>query len=211
MGTVRIFIVEDHPMVREGLREFLSMREDFDIVGMADNLADAEKQVRAMRPDVVLLDIKLGNANGLALVKRLRGPDSRQPKFVVVTSYDDNESISRAMNEHVDGYLHKDTSAGHLIEAIEAVVAGKNYMSPEVGGKLLENNLGLPGGIRMGLTESDLDLLRCIAEGDTNAELAEKFAMSTSTVKRRINVIFDKMGVANRAQAVSGAYRMGIL
>jgi len=211
MPPIRIFLVDDHPVVREGLRSLLASFHDFSVVGEADDAFAIASQVEATRPDVLLLDIRLGNASGIEAARQLR---RNQPsvKIIILTTYDDAEYLQQALAADVHGYLLKSASHEQLAEAIRAVHRGERLLSPPLLGKVMEEFGRLArdkSRHESGLSDQELQVLRGIAAGATNREIAEQLFWSEVTVKRKIQDIIEKLGVANRSQAIAEAIRHG--
>ena len=210
-GVIRVYVVEDHPVVREGIAGFLARTEDIKVVGMTDSLAVAFPEILAVLPDVVLTDIRLGDANGFTLARRLKEEKGDAVKVIVFTSYDDAEYIAQAIRIHVDGFLLKSSSSEYLLEAIRIVHSGGHFLSPEISGKVLEESFLLNRDEHHRQKNEDIVILSGLAQGMTTAQLCERLHLSDSTVKRRIKEIFELLGVNTRAQAVAEAYKRGLL
>jgi len=211
MLPIRIFLVDDHPVVREGLRSLLASFPDFYVVGEAEDAMAITSQVEATQPDVLLLDIRLGNASGIEAARQLR---RSQPsvKIIILTTYDDAEYLQQALAADVHGYLLKSASHEQLAEAIRAVHRGERLLSPPLLGKVMEEFGRLArdkSRHESGLSDQELQVLRGIAAGATNREIAEQLFWSEVTVKRKIQDIIEKLGVANRSQAIAEAIRHG--
>jgi DNA-binding NarL/FixJ family response regulator len=211
MKSIRVLLADDHPVVREGLRSLLTNFPGIDVVGEADNGAAVLSQVEAIQPDVLLLDIRLGNAVGTDIARQLRR-DQPQVKIIILTTYDDAEYLQQALAADVHGYLLKSASHEQLAEAIHAVHRGERLLSPPLMGKVMQEFGRLArdkSRQQSGLSDQELEVLREIASGATNREIAERLFWSEATVKRKIQDIIEKLGVANRAQAIAEAIRHG--
>ena len=211
MPPIRIFLVDDHPVVREGLRSLLASFPDLAVVGEAEDAFAIASQVEATRPDVLLLDIRLGNASGIEAARQLRRSHP-SVKIIILTTYDDAEYLQQALAADVHGYLLKSASHQQLAEAIRAVHRGERLLSPPLLGKVMEEFGRLArdkSRHESGLSDQELQVLRGIAAGATNREIAEQLFWSEVTVKRKIQDIIEKLGVANRAQAIAEAIRHG--
>jgi len=211
MNPIRVFLVDDHPVVRQGLRSLLSSFPDLQVVGEADNSFVVPAQVEATQPDVLLLDIRLGNTDGIEVARQLRR-DQPSVKIIILTTYDATEYLTQALAADVHGYLLKSASHEQLAEAIRAVHRGERLLSPPLLGQVLEEFGRLArdkARQESGLSDQELQVLREIAGGATNREIAERLFWSEVTVKRKIQDIIEKLGVANRAQAVAEAIRHG--
>jgi DNA-binding NarL/FixJ family response regulator len=211
MQPIRVFLVDDHPVVRQGIRSLLSSFSDIQVVGEADSSFVVASQMEPAQPDVLLLDIRLGGANGIEVARKLR---REQPsvKIIILTTYDDAEYLQQALAADVHGYLLKSASHEQLAEAIRAVHRGERLLSPPLVSKVMEQ-FGHLARIRSreesGLSDQELQVLREIANGANNRQIAERLFWSEATVKRKIQDIIEKLGVANRAQAIAEAIRNG--
>jgi DNA-binding NarL/FixJ family response regulator len=181
------------------------------VVGEADNSFVVPAQVEATQPDVLLLDIRLGNTDGIEVARQLRR-DQPSVKIIILTTYDATEYLTQALAADVHGYLLKSASHEQLAEAIRAVHRGERLLSSPLLGQVLEEFGRLArdkAHQESGLSDQELQVLREIAGGATNREIAERLFWSEATVKRKIQDLIEKLGVANRAQAVAEAIRHG--
>ena len=211
MEPIRVFLVDDHLVVREGLRSLLSSFPEINVVGEADNSLVVPDRVKETRPDVLLLDIRLGSAGGLEVARQLR---REQPtvKIIILTTYDDAEYVEQALASDVHGYLLKSASHQQLAESIRSVHRGERLLSPPLVSHVLEEFGRLARAQsrqESGLSDQELQVLREIANGATNREIAERMFWSEVTVKRKIQDIIEKLGVVNRTQAIAEAIRHG--
>lgn len=212
-SPIRVLVVDDHPVVRDGLRSLLSHYAEVDIVGEAADSAAALERSLALKPDVILLDIKLADENGLALARRIlhTQPESR---IIVLTSYDDEDTLVAAAKVGVHGYLLKDASSDVLRDTICAVWRGEKRLSPVMAGHAFGQVHDLAREImllRSGISAEDLAVLQLIADGAAVVEIAEALHFSERTVKRKIQDLLEKLEVSSRAQAVAEAYKRGLL
>ena len=208
---IRIIIVDDHPVVRHGLKSLLAGHPDLNVVGTAENGAQVLPLLSNQPADVLLLDIQMKGQNGIEVARRVRQshPDLR---IIILTTYDDESYLQQALAAGVDGYLLKSASHETLPDAIRAVMRGEKLLSPSLVTHVVTDyrRLAVEHARReAGLTQSDLDILRAIANGDGNKVIAEQQFVSEATVKRRIQEILEKLGAANRAQAIAEAIRQG--
>lgn len=213
MRRVRVLIADDHPIVRQGLRSLLDQFEDLEVVGEAGTAAEVLEQVRRLRPDVILLDIRMAGVNGIEVARQLRytHPETR---VIILTTYDDDEYLVGALQAGVHAYLLKDVALDTLPAAIRAVHQGKRLVSPTLMDKVLREFEALATErVRQesGLTEEELAILRRMADGATNREIAKEFHWSEVTVKKKVQEILDKLGAVNRTQAVVIAIRRGLI
>ena len=213
MEDTRVLVVDDHPVVRQGLRSLLSQYSDIEVVGDAEDSPTALELVATLRPDVVLLDIRLAGPSGLDLARQLRR--SRfESRVIILTSYDDGGYLREAAQAGVHGYLLKSASAEVLADAIRAVHKGEWRLSPALAGKALQQLevfSRVHAQSEAGLSDQELQLLQLIAEGATTHDMARALYLSERTVKRKIQDVLDKLGATNRAQAVAEALKRGLL
>jgi len=212
MGA-RVLIVDDHPVVRQGLRSLLSQYPDIQVVGEADGSPAALGLIADLRPDVVLLDIRLAGPSGLELARQLRRSGA-EARVIILTSHDDEAYLMEAAQAGVHGYLLKSASAELLAEAIRAVHAGEHRLSPALVSKALEQLEALSrtqAQAESGLSDQELQLLRLLADGANTQDMARALYLSERTVKRKLQDILDKLGAATRAQAVAEAFKRGLL
>ena len=213
METIRVLIVDDHPIVRQGVRSVLANHPDIDVVGEADGSASLFANIAALNPDIILLDIRMPGQNGIEITQRLKR-EHPQVKVILLTTYDDEEFLFGALRAGAEGYLLKSASNEVLASAIRQVGSGERLLSPGLLGKVMREFQDLAKEktrADSGLSEQELEVLRMIADGATNKEIAEKLYWSEVTVKRKVQDILEKMGVANRAQAVAEASKRGLL
>jgi len=201
---IRILIVEDHHIVRKGFVALLQMVGGLEIVAEASDGAQAVALYREHKPDVTLIDLRLPVMSGVDAIKAIRNdfPDAR---FIVLTTFDGDEDIYRALQAGARGYLLKGMEADDLTEAIRTVHSGKTCIPAEVAGRLAERFAG------SALTERETDVLRQIVGGLSNKEIAAKLFISEATVKTHINNLLSKLGVSDRTQAATTALQRGIV
>jgi len=212
--VIRVLIVDDQVVVCEGLQAILSTVADIEVVGVANQGEEAVAMVEQWHPDVVLMDLKMPVMNGIQATREIR---SRWPevRVLVLTTYDFDEWVFDAIRNGAAGYLLKDTPRDQLIAAIRGTAAGKAYIDPAVAGKLLES-VGQarppspdPSLVRL-FSERELAVLRLLAIGRTNAEIASQLFLSEGTVRNYVSSIFTKLGVSERTQAAVIALRSGL-
>jgi DNA-binding NarL/FixJ family response regulator len=208
---IRILIVDDHPVVRQGLRSLLAGHSDLEIIGEAEDGAEVLPFLSKHPIDVILLDIQMKGQSGIEVARRVRTayPDI---KIVVLTTYDDESLLREAMEAGVHGYLLKSISHETLPDSIRAVMQGQKLLSPKLVSSVVDQYQKLAQSQAQkdaGLTPDELRVLSAIAEGASNKELSEKFFWSEATVKRRVQEIVEKMGASNRTQAIAEALRKG--
>lgn len=213
MEKISVLLVDDHPVVREGLVSLLSQYPGIRVVAEADGVSTALEQAAKLRPEVVLLDIRLEDGNGIELARQLRHSQP-QSRIIILTSYDDEKYLLEAVRVGVDGYLLKNASAEVLADAIRAVHAGQARLSPALGGKALKQLKAMSRTwiqTESGLSDKDLELLRLIANGVSLEDMSRTMYLSESTIKRKTKDILAKLGVTSRAQAVAEAFKRGLL
>lgn len=211
MTAIRLLLVDDHPVVRTGLRGMFETDAGFVVAGEAANGAEAVEQVRAVRPDVVLMDLQMPVVDGVEAIRRIRALPA-PPPVLVLTTYDSDVQILRAVEAGASGYLLKDTPRETLFEAVRSAAAGGSPLAPTVAARLL-GRLG-PGSPARGegtLTVRELEVVRLVARGASNREIARDLRISEATVKTHLLKIFEKLGVADRTSAVTTAMERGLI
>lgn len=207
---VRVLIVDDHPVVRQGLRAFLGSLPDVDLAGEAADADAAVAQAERLRPDVVLLDLVMPGRDGIAVLAELRArvPESR---VVVLTSFGRDEQVVAAVRAGAAGYLLKDTDPRALAAAVRAAGRGEAVLSPAAAGPLMRRVAAGPEGAGAGgLTPRERQVLVLLASGRTNAQIAAELVISPKTVKTHVSSVLRKLGVADRTQAALHAVRAGL-
>ncbi|HEX9075675.1 MAG TPA: response regulator transcription factor [Anaerolineae bacterium] len=213
MDIIRVMLVDDHPIVRQGVRSVLANHPDIEVVGEADGASSLFAGLDALKPDIILLDVRMPGPNGIEITQRLKR-EHPEIKIIVLSTYDEDEFLLGALRAGAEGYLLKSASAQVLASAIRQVGQGERLLSPALVGKVMREFQELSkdkARTDSGLTDQELQVLRMIAAGATNKEIAEKLYWSEVTVKRKVQDILEKMGVANRAQAVAEAAKRGLL
>lgn len=210
MTPARVLIIDDHPVVRQGIKSLLSNYETFEVVGEAATGQAAIDEFRTSRPDVVLLDIRLAQDSGLEVLDLILDDDP-DARVLMLSSFDDDEYVERSLRAGALGYVLKGDSDAQLVSAIEAVAGGRRALSPRVAEQLVE--LMLSPSQQQGPEFEDVDraILRMLSDGASNGQIASKLFMSDSTVKRRIRSIFNRLGVTRRAEAAAEAARRGLV
>ncbi len=211
MEKITVLIVDDHAIVRQGLRTFLDLLEDIEVIGEAANGLEAIEKVRALQPDVVLLDLVMPEMGGLEALPQIHGccPDSQ---IIVLTSFGEDEKGFPAIRAGAQGYLLKDTPPKEIGEAIRDASEGQMPLHPDVVKKLMTHTAqkNLADADPDALTERELDVLRLIARGRNNREIGEELSISPKTVKTHVSHILDKLHLADRTQAAIYALKNGI-
>ena len=211
--TIRVLVVDDHPVVRVGVQHLLANDPEVEVVGEADNGPQALEQVAVLQPDIVILDMRLPGSDGVELTRQLRRnyPDV---KIVVLTAYRDEEYLLGALRAGAHAYLLKQASHEMLCDAVHRVYRGERLLSPTLISRVLEEfeAMARERAIENShLTETELQILSHIAAGDTTKDIAQKLHWSEPTVHRRVQEILAKLNVSNRAQAVAEAIRRGLI
>ncbi|WP_151526342.1 response regulator [Serinicoccus kebangsaanensis] len=206
--TIRLVVVDDHPVVRDGIRSMLAAVPDFDVVGEAASGPEAVTMVRRVDPDVVVMDLRMPGGGGVDAVRALRDQGSRAAVLVLTTFDTDSDTVA-AIEAGATGYLLKDTPSTQLFEAVRATAAGETVLSPAVSARLA-SHVREPS--RSGtVSVREREVLTLVARGRSNRLIAQDLFISEATVKTHLGHIYDKLGVADRAAAVARAYDLGIL
>ncbi|MED7923590.1 response regulator transcription factor [Nonomuraea sp. LP-02] len=220
--TIRVLLVDDQPLLRTGFRLILEAEPDLTVVGQAGDGKAAMEQTRALLPDVVLMDIRMPGVDGIEATRRIvreAAPSAHVPKVLVLTTFDLDEYIVEALRAGASGFLLKDVPPDELVQAIRVVAAGEAIVAPSVTRRLLDRFAArLPSAYEQAaparldrLTERELEVLRLIAKGMSNAEIAAKLVVSETTVKTHVGNVLTKLGLRDRVQAVVLAYETGLI
>ncbi|MCB9077649.1 MAG: response regulator transcription factor [Anaerolineaceae bacterium] len=208
---IRILIVDDHPVVRHGLRGMLSLKPGLEVVGEAEDGEEAVLQARLLQPDVILLDLMMPRKDGLAVIQALK-QEAHSANILVLTSLTGDEKLLAAIEAGALGCLLKDSSPQELVRAIRDVAQGELTLHPAIARKLLRGSPSSPetGSPHDRLTEREIDVLKLMAQGLSNRDIAETLVISDQTVRGHVSNILEKLQLANRTQAVLYALRQGI-
>lgn len=208
---IRILVVDDHSIVRQGIRSLLSNYTEFDIVGEAVDGSTGLSLVEQLMPDVVLLDIRMPGESGLDVLQKIREQE-HNVRVLVLTSFDEDEYVTEALRRGADGYVLKSVSDDSLVESILSVCRGERTLSPQITDQVVRNLVKERYGESeqsVDLIDEEVQIMTMIAQGASNADLARSLFMSSATVKRKLRRIFDKLEVESRAEAVATAIRLG--
>jgi DNA-binding NarL/FixJ family response regulator len=210
--AIKILIADDHPVVREGLNAMLSREADFKVVGEAKDGIEAVNKVKELTPDVVLMDLRMPEMDGVEAMRQIR-LTSPEVKFIILTTYSDDDYIFSGIEAGARAYLLKDAPREELFKAIRAVYRGESLIQPVVASKLLDRFSELSRRTPSGeeLSERELEVLCLMAKGSANKEISAELNIAQSTVKTHITNIFQKLSVSDRTEAVTQAIKKGII
>lgn len=204
---IRILIVDDHPIVRAGLEGVLAAQAHFEVVGEAADGAAGVELARLLKPDVVLMDLRMPEQDGVSAIQEIREMD-KPPHILVLTTYDSDADIVRAVEVGATGYLLKDAPRRELFRAIEAVARGESVLAPAAASVLMDR---MRAPAEENLSGREIEVLTLVSRGNSNKEIAKALHISTATVKTHLIHIFGKLGVDDRTAAVTVALERGIL
>ncbi|QEV17047.1 response regulator [Streptomyces alboniger] len=207
-GPIRVVLADDHPVVREGLRAMLSAEADVEVVAEASSGPRAEALAAELRPDIVLMDLRMPGGGGADSIERMAAA-GLVCRVIVLTTYETDRDILRAVEAGAAGYLLKDLARGELAEAVRAAARGETVLAPSVAARLVDQLRTRPERPR--LSEREVAVLRLVADGCTNVEIGRRLHVAESTVKTHLLRIFGKLGVSDRTAAVTHALRLGLL
>ncbi|WP_262706320.1 MULTISPECIES: response regulator [Streptomyces] len=208
-GRIRVLLVDDHQVVRRGLRTFLQVQDDIEVVGEASDGEEGIARAEELRPDVVLMDVKMPGVDGIEALRTLRDLDN-PARVLVVTSFTEKRTVVPALRAGAAGYVYKDVDPEALARAIRSVHSGHVLLQPEVALALLSQEDGGGQGRGGSLTEREREVLALIADGRSNREIARALVLSEKTVKTHVSNILMKLDLADRTQAALWAVRHGI-
>ena len=202
--TIRIIVADDHPITRDGLALILSSEPDIEVVAQARDGEHAVECYRKHLPDVIVMDLQMPQLNGLGATRQILN-EFPQARILLFTTYDGDEDIFRAMHAGARGYILKDSPQEELLRAVRTVHKGSRYLSPPVGAKLADSQVG------PSLTERERQVLKLLAAGQANKEISFAIGVSESTVKTHVAAIIEKLGVKSRTEAALAAQKRGFL
>jgi DNA-binding NarL/FixJ family response regulator len=221
---VRIVVADDHEVVRAGFAELLDTRPDFMVVGTASDGAEAVRLCRELQPDVVLMDVRMPVMDGIEATRQLAALGQPQPRVIILTTFDLDEYVYEALRAGASGFLLKDVTAERLFEAVRVVADGEALLAPGITRRLISEFSALrrnsnpdgaaaavaPAGLQM-LTPRETQVLRLVAKGLSNAEIAARLVVNEETVKTHVSRVLRKLGLRDRTQAVVVAYESGLV
>jgi DNA-binding NarL/FixJ family response regulator len=204
---IRILLVDDHPVVREGLAGMLAGQPDFEVVGMADDGATAMTLHHSLAPDVALMDLRMPGLDGVAAIAAIKAQEP-EARILVLTTYDSDADILRAIEAGATGYLLKDTPREDLFRAIRAAARGESVLAPAVAARLMTH---LRAPVQDQLSGREIEVLQLVAKGHSNHAIGKELHISTATVKTHLIHIYNKLQVSDRTAAVTTALERGII
>jgi DNA-binding NarL/FixJ family response regulator len=213
MTPIRVLIVDDHTMVRDGLASMLAREPDFEVVGEAKDGTEAVARAIELKPEVILMDLRMPTMDGVEAMCAIREQEP-QAKFLVLTTFDNDEYIFRAIEAGARGYLLKDASREELFRAVRAIHRGESLIQPAVAARVLDRfamlsrQAAAPNAV---LSEREIEVLRLIAKGQANKAIAARLTISENTVKTHVASIFQKLDVNDRTEAVTAALQRGLI
>lgn len=200
----RVLVVDDHALLRTGVANIVSHEQDLEVVAEASDGQEAVEAFERYRPDVTLMDLRMPVMEGVEAIRRIRAIDP-QARVVVLTTYDADEDIARALEAGAKAYILKDIAASELVSCVRQVLAGRTYLAPAAAAKLAERVT------QVQLTPRELSVLRLMADGLSNKEIGVELSISERTVKTHLAHLFEKLGVTSRTEAVRVATRRGLV
>lgn len=203
-GVIRILVVDDHPVVRAGLASMLSTIAGLAVCGAASSGEEALELIDAEQPDVLLLDLRMPGMTGIELLKAIRAVPF-PPRALVLTSYESDEEIYRAIEAGAHGYLLKSTPQAEIVTAIHAVHSGRHHIPPRIASRLAERM------VRTALTQRELEILEMVVRGLTNKQIGNALRISENTARNHINSIIRKLDVSGRTEAATAAIQQGLV
>nr|WP_062341097.1 response regulator transcription factor [Herbidospora sakaeratensis] len=208
---IKLVIADDDPLVRQVLAVLLGAEPGMTVAGVAGDGLEAVYQARLHRPDVVLMDVRMPGHDGVAATRTITGWPAPRPRVLVLTTFDQDEVVDRAIRAGADGFLLKRAAPAEIVAAVRTVARGDGLLAPTVTRRLMGILAARPASVEHGLTEREAEVLTALADGRSNAEIAAAMKVSVETVKTHIKGILTKLGVRDRTQAVVWAYRSGFI
>jgi len=220
-APIRIIVADDHQVVRGGFAALLDTQPDFVVVETANDGIEAVRASRELQPDVVLMDIRMPGMDGIEATRQLAGPNAAGPhipRVLILTTFDLDEYVYDALCAGASGFLLKDVTAEHLFDAVRIVAAGEALLAPSVTRRLISEfaqlrpaEAGPPAPVLAALTPRETEVLKLMAEGLSNHEIAARLVVSEETVKTHVSRVLGKLGLRDRTQAVIAAYESGLV
>jgi NarL family two-component system response regulator LiaR len=210
--TIRVFLADDHAVVRKGLEALIATQPDMTVIGTAVDGEEAVQQVAALQPDVILLDLQMPRKTGLAAIQEIKAADP-QARILILTSFSEDDTVFAAIKAGALGYLLKDSSPQELIQAIRNVYNGRSSLHPDIALKVIRELSKPPAHLPLTeepLTEREVEVLKLVAQGLSNQTIADKLIVSERTVRTHISNILSKLHLANRTQVALYALRQGL-
>jgi two-component system nitrate/nitrite response regulator NarL len=207
---VRVLVADDHPVYRQGLAEDINRRADLELVGEAESGSDALEQIRELKPDVAVIDVKMPGMGGMEVMQAVVAGEMRT-RVLFLSGFVDGSTVYAAVQAGAGGYISKDNDAETICEAIAAVAGGQMVLAPEVQEAIGEEIRLRTGDAPRSLSEREREILGMTAEGKSAAEIADRLYLSPATVKTHLQRTYQKLGVSDRAAAVAEALRSGLL
>ena len=212
---IRVLIADDQALVRTGFRVILDAEPDFEVVGESPDGRAAIEDAARLRPDVVLMDIRMPNLDGIEATRRIVAAGNPGPRILILTTFDLDEYVYEALRAGAGGFLLKDAGVEELLHAVRVVAAGDALLSPSITRRLIADYARRPPASEQPaalaeLTPRELEVLRFVARGLSNSDIARRLVLGEATIKTHVNHLFAKTGVRDRAQAVTYAYRHGL-
>jgi DNA-binding NarL/FixJ family response regulator len=214
---IGIVVADDHEVVRAGFAAMLGTQPDFDVLGTARDGAEAVRASRELRPDVVLMDIRMPGTDGIEATRQLT-LDDQAPRVLILTTFDLDEYVFDALRAGASGFLLKETTAGQLYDAVRVIAAGDALLTPAVTRRLISEFARIPPPVAVpqpsslaALTPRETEVLRRVAEGLSNTEIAARLTVTEDTVKTHVSRLLAKLGLRDRVQAVVTAYESGLV
>jgi DNA-binding NarL/FixJ family response regulator len=218
ISPIRLVVADDHDVVRSGFAGLLATQPDFTVVGIAADGAEAVRISRERAPDVILMDIRMPGMDGIEATRRLTSPGAEGPRVLILTTFDLDEYVYDAIRAGASGFLLKDVTAERLFDAVRVIAAGDALLAPAVTRRLISEFATLhraphapPAAAIAALTPRETQVLRLVAEGLSNPEIAGRLTITEETVKTHVSRILTKLGLRDRTQAVVTAYETGLV
>ncbi len=216
-ALIRVAIIDDQAMVREGFSALLNAQDDISVVGSAADGSEAVQLVKRARPDLILMDIRMPQMNGLDATRAILSmPGLEHPRVIILTTFDADEYVFSALQAGASGFLLKDSTAEDLVSAVRIVAGGEALLAPSITSKLIADYASRPAprdssSLLSPLTERELDVMRLVAAGQSNAEVAAGLFLAEQTVKTHVSRVLAKLGLRDRTQIVIAAYESGLV